>query len=50
MEHLNLLEEALNKATQKGAYNLKETEMIITSIIQLRKLLEADVPKLETKK
>jgi hypothetical protein len=47
MEHLNLLEEALNKATQKGAYNLKETEMIIASIIALRNQLKADVPQLD---
>jgi hypothetical protein len=42
MEHLNLLEEALNKATQKGAFNLKETEMIIISINSLRNKLNSD--------
>lgn len=50
MEHLNLLEEALNKATQKGAFNLQEVNMIIKSLIALREEQKIDEkPKIDKK-
>lgn len=40
MNELNILIEALNLATTKGVYNLKDTETILNAIAKVKALLE----------
>ena len=40
MNELNILIEALNLATTKGAFNLQETEKILSAVIKLQNELK----------
>jgi hypothetical protein len=40
MEHLTIIEQALNVATQKGAFNLADTAAILNALNGLKQQLE----------
>lgn len=40
-EALKVIEEALNHATTKGAFNLSETNQIVNSLITLKSMIES---------
>ncbi len=40
-EALKVIEEALNHATTKGAFNLSETNQIVHSLITLKSMIES---------
>ncbi len=46
-EALKVIEEALNHATTKGAFNLSDTSHIVQSIITIQKFIELNGPKEE---
>ena len=40
MEDFNILEDALNKATLRGVFNLQETNVIINALVRTKQNLE----------
>lgn len=47
MKELNLIEQALDKATQKGSFTLNETMMISKSLIAISEKLESNKKELD---